>query len=76
MLREQYNELKNYGKILADKNHKTTDGHYIRFTVYDYEGHKFLAILFDGYVASITEKTDADHLLEQFSKRQVRTGGK
>ena len=64
MLRKQYNELKNYGKILADKNHETAEGHHIRFTVYVYEDRKYLAILFDGYVASITEKTDADHLLE------------
>ena len=27
-----YDELRHYGEIIADKNHETTEGHFIRFT--------------------------------------------
>ena len=32
-----YNILRHYGEIIADKNHETTEGNFIRFTTYKYD---------------------------------------
>ena len=57
-MREQYNILRHYGRILADKSHETTDGHFIRFTTYEYQGCYYVATICDGVVMMIAEKDD------------------
>ena len=64
MLMEQtYNELKHYGRIIADKNHTTTEGHFIRFTTYVYNGMYYVVTMFDGTVFAIAEKNDVRELV-------------
>lgn len=64
MLMEQiYNELKRYGRIIADKNHETTEGHFIRFTTYVYNGMYYVVTMFDGTVFTIAEKNDVRELV-------------
>ena len=53
-----YNELKHYGEIIADKNHKTTEGHFIRFTTYLFEDRYYVVTMFDGDVFMVAEKED------------------
>ena len=57
-MREQYNILRHYGRILADKNHETTEGHFIRFTVYEYQGCYYVVTMMNGVVIMIAEKDD------------------
>ena len=45
-----YNELKHYGRILADKNYETTEGHFIRFTAYVFKGKYYVVTMFNGTV--------------------------
>lgn len=59
-----YNELRHYGKILADKNHETTEGHFIRFTTYEYNDIYYIVTMFDGVVFTIAEKNDIRELIE------------
>ena len=64
MLMEQtYNDLKHYGRIIADKNHETTEGHFIRFTTYVYNGMYYVVTMFDGTVFTIAEKNDVRELV-------------
>ena len=58
-----YNELKHYGKIIADKNHETTEGHFIRFTTYLFEDRYYVVTMFDGDVFMVTEKEDVRELI-------------
>ena len=58
-----YNELKHYGRIIADKNHETTEGHFIRFTTYVFEGMYYVVTMFDGTVVTVTEKNDIKELI-------------
>lgn len=58
-----YNELKHYGRIIADKNHETTEGHFIRFTTYVFEGMYYVVTMFDGTVVTIAEKNDIKELI-------------
>ena len=58
-----YNELRHYGKIIADKNHETTEGHFIRFTTYVYNGMYYVVTMFDGTVVTVSEKNDIKELL-------------
>ena len=53
-----YNTLKRYGKIVADKNHETTEGHFIRFTTYEYNDTYYVVVMFDGVVLIVAEKND------------------
>ena len=48
--------LKHYAEIIADKNHETTEGHFIRFTTYKYLGRYYIVTMFDGDVMMIAEK--------------------
>lgn len=57
-MKEQYDILRHYGKILGDKNHETVDGHFIRFTTYEYQGRYYVATITDGVVMMIAEKDD------------------
>jgi hypothetical protein len=58
-----YNELRHYGRIIADKNHETTEGHFIRFTTYVFEGMYYVVTMFDGTVVTIAEKNDIKELI-------------
>ena len=58
-----YNELRHYGKIIADKNHETTKGHFIRFTTYVFEGMYYVVTMFDGTVVTVAEKNDIKELI-------------
>ena len=50
-----YDELKRYGNIIADKNHETTEGHFIRFTTYEFEDKYYIVTMFDGEVMTVAE---------------------
>ena len=58
-----YNTLRHYGKVLADKNHETTEGHFIRFTTYVYNGMYYVVTMFDGTVVTVSEKNDIKELI-------------
>ena len=58
-----YNELRHYGRIIADKNHETTEGHFIRFTTYVFEGVYYVVTMFDGTVVTVAEKNDIKELV-------------
>lgn len=58
-----YNTLKHYGEIIADKNHETTEGHFIRFTTYLFEDRYYVVTMFDGAVLVVTEKEDIKELV-------------
>ena len=64
IMKMMYDELRRYGKILADKNHETTEGHFIRFTTYEFEGMYYVVTMFDGTVFSVAEKEDIKELIE------------
>ena len=55
-----YNELRRYGEIIADKNHETTEGHFIRFTTYKFEDKYYVVTMFDGSVIMVAEKEDIE----------------
>jgi hypothetical protein len=59
-----YNELRHYGVIVSDKNHETTEGHYIRFTCYKLNDRYYVVTMFDGSVIMVTEKDDIEKLLK------------
>ena len=63
LMEQTYNELKHYGRIIADKNHETTEGHFIRFTTYVYNGMYYVVTMFDGTVFTIAEKNDVRELV-------------
>lgn len=54
-MKELYNTLRHYGKIIADKNYETPEGHFIRITVYLFENRYYLATMFNGEVENIKE---------------------
>ena len=58
-----YNELRHYGRIIANKNHETTEGHFIRFTTYVFEGMYYVVTMFDGTVVTVAEKNDIRELI-------------
>ena len=58
-----YNELRHYGRIIADKTHETTEGHFIRFTTYVFEGMYYVVTMFDGLVVTVAEKNDIKELI-------------
>ena len=60
-----YNTLKHYGKILADKNHETNEGHFIRFTTYEYEDRYYVVTMFDGMVMTVAEKDDIREMIKK-----------
>ena len=64
-MRIVYDELRRYGNIIADKNHKTTEGHFIRFTTYEFEDMYYTVIMFDGDVMMVVEDED------MFSDEQI-----
>lgn len=68
-----YNELKHYGKIIADKNHETTEGHFIRFTTYLFEDRYYVVTMFDGDVFMVAEKEDVRELIKWQSENSINT---
>lgn len=60
-----YKELQRYGEIIADKNHETTEGHFIRFTTYLFENVYYVVVMFDGYVMAVAEKEDIRDMLKE-----------
>ena len=59
-----YKELRRYGEIIADKNHETTEGVFIRFTTYEFEGMYYVVTMVDGSVFMVAEKEDIRELIE------------
>ena len=55
-MKEVYNELRHYGEIIADKNHETTEGNFIRFTTYKHNDTHYVVTMFNGDVMMIAEK--------------------
>ena len=47
--------LKRYGTLVADKEHETKDGHFIRFTTFEYNGDLLVVTMFDGDVVTVGE---------------------
>ena len=60
-----YDELRRYGNIIADKNHETIEGHFIRFTTYEFEDMYYTVVMFDGDVMMVVEDED------MFSDEQI-----
>ena len=58
-----YDELRRYGEIIADKNHETTEGHFIRFTTYLFEDRYYVVTMVDGNVFMVAEKEDVRELI-------------
>lgn len=58
-----YDELRRYGNIIADKNHETTEGHFIRFTTYEFEEVYYVVTMFDGEVFMVAEKDDLREMI-------------
>lgn len=58
-----YNTLRHYGEIIADKNHETTEGHFIRFTTYKHNDMYYIVTMFDGIVVAISETNDIHKML-------------
>ena len=63
-MREQYDILRHYGRLLADKNHETTEDNFIRFTAYEYLGTYYIVTMVNGVVFSIAEKEDIRELIQ------------
>lgn len=62
-MEQTYNILKHYGKIIADKNHETTEGNFIRFTTYEYQDCYYIVTMMNGVVIMIAEKDDIKELI-------------
>ena len=60
-----YDELRRYGDIIADKNHETTEGHFIRFTTYKFEDVYYVVTMFDGVVFMVAEKEDIREIIKE-----------
>ena len=54
-MQTMYDELRRYGNIIADKNHETTEGHFIRFITYEFEDKYYIVTMFDGDVMTVVE---------------------
>lgn len=64
-MKEMYNTLRHYGEIIADKEHKTTEGVYIRFTTFKYEEQYYIVVMVDGNLMAISETNDVHELVRQ-----------
>ena len=61
---DTYKTLVRYGRIIADKEHETTEGLFIRFTTFEYRGTYYVVTMIDGNVFMIAEKEDVRELLD------------
>ena len=66
-----YNELRRYGNIISDKNHETTEGHFIRFTTYEFEDNYYVVVMFDGDVMMVVEDEEMRKLIEDISEEEI-----
>lgn len=64
-MNEMYNTLRHYGEIIADKEHKTTEGMFIRFTTYKHEEQYYIVVMADGILVAISETNDVHNLVRQ-----------
>ena len=64
-MNEMYNTLRHSGEIIADKNHETTEGNFIRFTTYKYNDMYYIVIMCNGIVVAISETNDVHNLVRQ-----------
>lgn len=62
-MKEMYNLLRHYGEIIGDKEHKTTEGNFIRFTTFKYEEQYYIVIMVDGILMAISETNDVHNLV-------------
>ena len=51
----QANLLRTYGEIIADKEHETTEGNFIRFTTYKMDGAYYTLVMCNGDVILVGE---------------------
>lgn len=63
LMKMMYDELRRYGNIIADKEHKTTEGTFIRFITYEFEGMYYVVTMIDGNVFMVAEKEDIKELI-------------
>lgn len=63
-MRETYDVLRHYGRIIADKNHETTEGIFIRFTTYEYNDTYYVVTLINGDVFMVAEKEDIREFID------------
>ena len=57
-MKQLFHDLRAYGTIIADKEHKTTEGHYIRFTTYELAGEIYVLTMCDGEPIVIGERVN------------------
>ena len=48
--------LRTYGEIIADEEHETTKGCFIRITTYEYNSEVYVLVMKNGQVVTIGEK--------------------
>lgn len=65
---KMYKTLVHYGKIIADKNHETTEGHFIRFTTFKYNDKYYVTVKYDGVVILVAEKDDIQEVVDVMSR--------
>ena len=53
-----YENLLHYGKILADKNHETKEGSFIRITRWEYSGQIYNSVKLNGDIIAIAEERE------------------
>ena len=58
-----YDELRHYGNMLADKNHETTEGNFIRFTTYEFEGKFYVVVMYNGGLMNVYEDEELGQLV-------------
>ena len=63
LMKMMYDELRRYGDIIADKEHETIEGTFIRFITYEFEGMYYVVTMIDGNVFMIAEKEDIKELI-------------
>lgn len=51
-------DLVRYGQILADKNHETKEGSFIRITKWEYEGQVYNSVKMNGDLIAIMEESE------------------
>lgn len=53
-----YENLLHYGKILADKNHETKEGSFIRITRWEYSEQIYTSVKLNGDLIAIAEERE------------------
>lgn len=57
-MKQLFNNLRHYGEIIADKEHETTEGHFIRFTTYKLIDKIYVVTMCDGEPIVIGERVN------------------